>query len=151
MSPDEAGVGHYAVLEVEVDEGGAGEIEDDTRPETWVWRIGGALVSGSVVTQMIVKNTLHGKSYLSFLPPRVVGPFSPRFSLSRRHVRGFGGLLLRLDGWRGGGEGYTQIGADDVDDDLAAFRFVLGEAFEGIERAKPNRGLSWPSCSTALA
>ncbi len=32
--PDEVGVGHYAVLEVEVDESGAGEIEADVRPET---------------------------------------------------------------------------------------------------------------------
>ena len=138
--PGEVGVSHYAVYEVEVDEGGAGEIEADARPETWARRIGGALIFGPVITQMLGKNTLRGKTYLSFLLPCVANLVESSLQ-SRAAFQIFGDLAVRLSGWRRGGERHAQVGADDVDNDLATFRPVLGEAFEGVQRAEPNRGL----------
>src|SRR6266480_3525037 len=57
----EVGVSHDAVREVEIDEGGIGEIEPDAGPETWARRIGGALIFGPVITQVLGQNTLRGK------------------------------------------------------------------------------------------
>ena len=90
---------------------------------------------------MLGKNTLRGKTHLSFLLPCVANPISPRFTLSARLFLAFGGLGLRLAGWRRGGERHAQVGADDVDDGLAVCRVVLSEPFECVQAAEPDRGL----------
>ena len=64
------------------------------------------LVFGLVVTQMLGKNALRGKTHLSFLLPRVVDPRQWSFQSSAAgSAAGFGGLGLRLSGWRCGGNG----------------------------------------------
>ena len=90
---------------------------------------------------MLGKNTLRGKTHLSFLLPCVANPISPRFTLSARLFLAFAGLGLRLAGRRRGGERHAQVGADDVDDGLAVCRVVLSEPFECVQAAEPDRGL----------
>ena len=111
------------------------------RPETRARRLGGALIVRPVVTQMLRKNTLRGKSHLSFLLPRGANPITPRFRLGGRLALVFGGLGLRLAGRRRGRERHAQVGADDVDDGLAVFRSVLSEPFQCVQAAEPDRGL----------
>ena len=40
-----------------------------------------------------------------------------------------------------GGERHAQVGADDVDDGLAVCGVVLGEPFQCVQAAEPDRGL----------
>jgi hypothetical protein len=100
----EVGGGHYAVYEAEIDEGGAAEIEADVIPETRARRIGGLMIFGPVITQMLGKNTLRGKTHLPFLLPGAANPVS-RFAVNARLFLAFAGLGLRLAGWRRGENG----------------------------------------------
>jgi len=104
--------------------------------------MGGLVIFGSVVTQVLGKNTLRGKTYPSFLPPCAANPSSPCFTVSIRLSLAFISLGLQLAGCRRGGERHTQVGANDVDDGLAVRRIVLSEPFECIQAARPDRGLA---------
>ena len=89
---------------------------------------------------MLGENTLGGKAYLPFLVPRVAERGSVRFSLGGYSLRGLGGFRLQFADWRRGGERHPQVGADDVDDGLPVCRVVLGEPFERVQAAEPDRG-----------
>jgi hypothetical protein len=54
---------------------------------------------------MLGKNTLRGKTHLSFLLPCAANPINPRFTLSARLFLAFGGLRLQLADWRRGENG----------------------------------------------
>jgi len=138
--PVEVGGGHHAVYEAEIDEGGAAEIETNGIPETRARRIAGLMIFGPVITQMLGKDTLRGKTHLPFLLPCAANP-SLCFTVNPRLFPAFGGLGLRVAGWRRGGERHAQVGADDVDDGLAVCRVVLSEPFECVQAAGPDQGL----------
>jgi hypothetical protein len=99
------------------------------------------MIFGPVVTQVLGKNTLRGKTHPSFLPPSAANPSSPCFTVSARLSLAFISLGLQLAGWRRGGEGHAKVGANYVDDGLAVRRIVLSEPFECIQAAGPDRGL----------
>ena len=99
------------------------------------------MIFGPVITQVLGKNTLRGKTHPSFLLPCVANPGSPRFTLSARLFPAFAGPGLRHAGWRRGGERHAQVGANDVDGGLAVCRVVLSEQFECTQAAGPDRGL----------
>src|SRR5258708_4170607 len=105
--------------------------------------LGGAFIFGPVVTQMFSKNALRGKAHLSLLVPCAAERSSAHCSLSSgRPAWGLGGGLgLRPAGRRRWRERHAQIRADDVDDGLAVCRVVLGEPFECVQAAQPDRGL----------
>src|SRR5437764_8541841 len=103
--------------------------------------MGGLLTFVPVIIQMLLKNALRGKTHPSFVLPCITNPRSPRFSLTARLFLFFGGLGLRLSGWRRRGERHAQVGANDVDDRLAVCRVVLSKPFECVQAAAPDPGL----------
>src|SRR5690242_7326864 len=102
---------------------------------------GRLLIFGPVITQMLGKNTLRGKTNLSFLMPCAANPVGPRFMLSATPVLAVSGAGLRAAGWRRGGERHAQVGANGVDDGLAVCGVVLSEPFERVQTLTPDRGL----------
>ena len=98
------------------------------------------MIFGPVITQMLGKDTLRGKTHLPFLLPCAANR-SLCFTVNPRLFPAFGGLGLRVAGWRRGGERHAQVGADDVDDGLAVCRVVLSEPFECVQAAGPDQGL----------
>jgi len=99
------------------------------------------LTLGPVITQMFGKNTLRGKTHLSFLMPCSTNPVSLRATLSAMPFLPVDGAGLRISDWRRGGERHAQVGANDVDDGLAVRRFVLREPFKRVQTVTSDRGL----------
>ena len=99
------------------------------------------MIFGPVITQVLGKDTLRGKTHPSFLLPCVANPGSHCFALSARLFPAFACPGLQHAGGRRGGERHAQVSANDVDDGLAVCRVVLSEQFECIQAAGPDRGL----------
>ena len=99
------------------------------------------MIFGPVITQVLGKNTLRGKTYQSFLLPCVGNPGSPRFTLRARLLLAVAGLGLRPAVWRRRGERHAQVSAYDIDDGLAVCGVGLSEPFECVQAAGPGRSL----------
>src|SRR6266566_1481887 len=89
----EPGVCRSYAKEVEVDEGGIGEIQAHVGPEFRADRLRCGLTLVPVDTQVISEDALRSKTHLSFLPPCVANLIDPR--LKTRTPRHFSGLRPR--------------------------------------------------------
>ena len=99
------------------------------------------MIFGPVITQVLGKNMLRGKTHPSFLLPCLAHPGRPCLALSVRLFPAFACPGLQHAAGRRGGERHAQVGAHDVDGGLAVRRVVLSEQFECIQAAGPDRGL----------